>query len=604
MKSESKTICIVIALCVLASIVPACSATYDFEGIPFSVVATGEVNGDVLAYGTYGLRDPPVSLDFDIPSEIVWARTYVGVWGGTPRYTGWVSLTVNNGSSFRTDLFGSDDKNKNVYVTGYGVYWVTYDTTNMLRKGPNTITATTSRTEENNKLDGRIYTVVTLVVVKDPLGDTTRYWIAEGNEDLHGEGWSGLNPTVHENATVTIPGVDTSGVTSANLTLLYLTSGKGQPDYTRLNGNDLGNIVTDTAQYPAGARDIADETSFNAGYVSPIDSRYVDMEVFDVRKLIRSGNNVLLFERGRDLDGDGQIIASGEKPEGEDYLHPVLAMLALKKPRAVASTPDLMAEQVTISDAFAGGNATVTATIKNLGSATADPATVFFTVDGAAIANVEIPVEKSGIQKVSCTWTATAGTHTVAAEVRHTGDANSANNIARQEVMVGALPDLAASIGDPVREGGDDSTEQSPAGGGIAICAVVTGIFILFRRKPRHPVAALVFAVMIVLAAGVTVLPVTVSADDPVRSYTLPVTVKNLGGSDAGPFTISVYLDGEKVTIKDVTSGLAAGKELVAEIPVHTNPATHEIRVVIDEGGKVKDANLANNSATATLRFP
>lgn len=592
--------CLMIVACIL--IIPVCSALYDFEGLPLKVVANGEVDGDVLTFGTYGLRDPPVMLEFDVPSEIVWARTYIAVWGGTPRYTGWVGLTVNDGNARKTDLFGKDDMNANVYVTGYGVYWVTYDTTSQLVTGHNTLTATTSRTDPDNKLDGRVYTVVTVVVVKDSSGSTTRYWVAEGNENLHGEGWSGTSPTVHEEANITFSGVDPSGATSANLTTLYLASAKGQPDYTLLNGKDLGNIETDTSMYPAGARDIADETSFNAGHVSPIGSRYVDMEVFDVKNIIRTGDNRVVFQRGRDLNGDGVITASGEKPEGEDYLHPVLAMLTLKKPRAAATTPDLSIEKIVTENAYTGGTATITATVRNLGAATTEPATVIFSADGTEISSIGFTVDPSGLQQVTGSWIATTGTHSITAEVRHPKDTGSANNIARQEVTIGSLPDLSVSIGNPVQTGGDDGQQKSPSAPGLAICAAIIGALLLVGRRPGRP-AALALSLMIVLASG-AILPASVAADGDTRAYTLPVTVKNIGGSDAGAFTISVYLDGEKVTVKEITDGLAAGKELVVDIPLHTNPSTHEVRVVVDEDGKVKDADRANNSAAENARFP
>lgn len=69
----------------LMLLVPQGMAMYDFEGIPLKIAAQGEVTGDVLVFGSYGLRNPPITSEFDVPYEIQWARTYVGVWGGTPR---------------------------------------------------------------------------------------------------------------------------------------------------------------------------------------------------------------------------------------------------------------------------------------------------------------------------------------------------------------------------------------------------------------------------------------------------------------------------------------------------------------------------------------
>jgi subtilase family serine protease len=597
-------------LCLITLCIPFCSALYDFESIPFKIIATGEVTGDVLTFGQYGLQDPPVSLAFDVPYEVQWARTYVGVWGGTPRYTGWVGLEVNNGSVAKTNLFGKDDKNSNVYVTGYGVYWVAYDTTTQCQTGHNTLIATTSKNDPNNKLDGRIYAVVTVVVVKDSRGDSTRYWIAEGNENLHGEGWSGTTPTKHDETVLTIPVAGISGISSANLSVVYLASARGQPDYLLLNGQDLGSTVTDTKNYPTGARDIADETSFNAGYKTPVVSRYVDGEIFDVKNIVRSGNNEVKFQRGRDLNGDGEITESGEKPEGEDYLHPVFAMLVVKMPRSSSSGPDLSVKKVTLRDAYAGENAMISATLENLGAGTKSPVTVVFSIDGNEITSQTITLDQSGIQQVSAPWTATAGHHTIQVEARVAGDTDSANNIGKQEADIGALPDLVVSLNPPVKSGDTAQDQKSPLDSCLLIGALlITGMVVLKYRPPRQPPALLktfvgFSIILMVIGASIPLLVSPAAAQDSTRTYTLPVTIKNTGGSDAPAFAITVYLDSEKIALKDMGDGLKAGKEITAEIPVHTYPGSHQVRVVIDEAATLRDANRANNVAESTYTFP
>ena len=264
-----------------------CSAIYDFDGIPLEIIAQGEVPGRMHTYGVYGLDDPPTTLTFDLDGEVQWARTYVGVWGGTPRYTGWTDLTVNGRTLPRIKLYGSDDKSENVYATGYGVYWVAYDTTALLTSVKYTITADSSRFEPDNKLDGRIYSVITLAAVPDTSGITTQYRVAEGNQNLHGEGWdTSLHSTTLDECSVTFPASDIQGVQAASLTVKLLTSTRGEPSYLQFNSHDLGPDV-DYPGYPAGVKDIADETSFNAGYYNPIKSRYVDIEVFDVLSLLK-----------------------------------------------------------------------------------------------------------------------------------------------------------------------------------------------------------------------------------------------------------------------------------------------------------------------------
>ena len=146
-------LCVLIALVFITAPV---SAIYDFEGIPLRAAAQGEVQGDVLTFGTYGLTAPPIECTFSLPAKPVWARVYTGIWGGTERYTGWEEISVNNGVPARRDLFGKDDRNEETYVSGYGVYWVAHDCTDH-PGGKNTIKLTTSRGQPESRIDGRSY---------------------------------------------------------------------------------------------------------------------------------------------------------------------------------------------------------------------------------------------------------------------------------------------------------------------------------------------------------------------------------------------------------------------------------------------------------------
>ena len=73
--------------CITMMLVPCGSALYSFDGFPLTTVAQGQVDGQVFQYTIIGLQNSPRTLTFEIPAdaEIQWARTYVGVWGGTPR---------------------------------------------------------------------------------------------------------------------------------------------------------------------------------------------------------------------------------------------------------------------------------------------------------------------------------------------------------------------------------------------------------------------------------------------------------------------------------------------------------------------------------------
>ncbi|MCK4730829.1 MAG: DUF3344 domain-containing protein, partial [Methanophagales archaeon] len=137
-----------------------------------------------------GLSFPPYTQTFDMPDgTIKWARLWVGVWGGTEKYDGWLHVKLNNHDLGRTNLLGENDANQNVYCTGHGVYWVYYDVTGEAVSGLNTATANTSRSEPRNKLDGRVYGIALAAVYEDSSKPKVEYWIADGNVNLYGKGW-------------------------------------------------------------------------------------------------------------------------------------------------------------------------------------------------------------------------------------------------------------------------------------------------------------------------------------------------------------------------------------------------------------------------------
>jgi subtilase family serine protease len=317
------------------------------------------------------------------------------------------------------------------------------------------------------------------------------------------------------------------------------------------------------------------------------------------------------FQRGRDLTGDGVITESGEKPEGEDYLHPVFAMLTIHKPRTQTSGPDLSVKQVTLKDAYAGENATISATLENLGAGTKSPVTLLFSIDGNPIGSQTITLEQSGIQQVSAPWTAIAGHHTIQVEAQIAGDTNNTNNIVKQEADIGGLPDLKVSLNPPVKSGDTAQDQKSPLDSSLLVGAlVITGIVTLKKyRPPRKPPACLktvigLSLIILVIGAGIPLVASPAAAAENTRTYTLPVMIKNIGGSDATAFAVTVYLDGEKIAIQDFVEGLKAGKEITADIPVHTTPGSHQVRVVADETATLRDSNRANNVAESIYIFP
>jgi len=173
-----------------------CLATYNFEGTPeqdeLVETTSGTVKGGLYVDGGDGLGQTPYVQEFNVPGDSVkWARIYVGVWGGKETNTGTLDLSVNGKEFESLELEGIEDKgddeaqNPAIYCAGHGVYWVAYDAGTNLSNGPVTVEARTG-----GKIDGRIYGIVLVAVYEDKEGQDTKYWVEEGNINLHSKGGS------------------------------------------------------------------------------------------------------------------------------------------------------------------------------------------------------------------------------------------------------------------------------------------------------------------------------------------------------------------------------------------------------------------------------
>lgn len=569
-----------------------CSAHYSFEGIPLEVVAQGSIQGEVVQSSSFGVSSPPTTHQLTLEREPVWARVYTGIWGGTERYKGWAMVDINGRNQGKITLYGSDDTNEGVYASGHGVYWIAADATGDLVQGSNTVTVTTSRGEPDNKLDGRVYGIFIVALLEDPSGPVVSYRIAEGNENLHGEGWAGTNPTRNDRCELIIDGVDPKTATASDLTIVLIASTWGQPDYLLFNGRDLGNPAGPAEDYLPGACDIGNERSMDASGGEGIDTRYADIEIFDVTGLLKEKNEVV-FERGRDLDGDGIINTAGLPAEGEDYIHPVIAILTIE--REEAFPPDLSVGPITVMNAYEGEYATINTVIQNTGLVPAGPAEAIFSVDGVPVDSLPVPVGYLGIYPVEGSWQATAGKHEISVSVSCPDDAVQSNNLASRSITVGTPPDLAVSIGEPRKQGAVATPAQ---GMPFPFAGALGGAVLLFcwlHRKGKPGIRA----PAVLLIAGIvalSVVPVISGADSGITQYTIPVTILNSGGSDAPPFFLSFYLDGEKVVEHEVSEGIAAGGTVEVSVPILTGSGRHTIRVVADERHEIQDQNRADNS--------
>ncbi|WAI00275.1 DUF3344 domain-containing protein [Methanogenium organophilum] len=596
----SRTMFVLLIIGCLACTIPAVSALYTFEGIPLTVTAQGEVEGDILTFGTYGLSEPPVDVTFTLPADPTWARVYTAVWGGTEQYSGWTAITINNIKQTKFTLYGEDDIQENVYSSSHGTYFIATDASDLLHSGKNTVRVTTSRGEEGNSLDGRVYAVMVVAAVPTVDGHVTQYWVAEGNENLHGEGWAGTNPTRKDSASCSFTDARTGGVTEASLTTLMLASNEGQPDYISFNGADLGSPLSSGGDGPS-PYDVSNEISFDATGGDGTPSRYVDCEVFDVTGAFGTTNTVT-FERGRDLTGDGAMDTTGDVIEAEDYIHPVCAILTAERD-GTAGGPVFVAEEPVAENAYDGEEAMARVTVRNYGFFSADPVQVTVLLDGTPVGEEEIAIGPDGIGEASVSWTASSGTYALSATVEGGG---SVVTSPVKTLTIGTLPDLSVQAAQPVRADASGTAPEattSPAPLLSALLGIGCAGAALLRGRTKNTIAVvLCIACLLMIPAGeILATPASAAA---FAEYTLPVTVTNGGGSDVQECMITVYLDGEKAAVRLLDEGVPAHGSRTTWIPLFTTPGTHQVTVMVNEDQTIKESSYTNNRKEDSFAFP
>ncbi|MEA2032237.1 MAG: DUF3344 domain-containing protein [Euryarchaeota archaeon] len=605
------TIAFLLGITGILLLVQVSGASYAFDGVPYpdklDLVAHGTFNGGVYVGESHALDFPPCTRTFAVPEdvEVKWARLYVGVWGGTERYTGWVHTTLNGHDLGKTVLLGENDDNSNVYCTGHGVYWVYYEVTDEVSPRLNTAIADTSRGERGNKLDGRVYSIILVAIYEDKSVPGATYWVADGNVNLHGRGWAGTMPTTNNFASVTFKGAINHGnVENANLTVIYLTGNLGEPDYLEFNG------------YGVGGDDVA-----NSGD----DKTYgIDLKTFDVTKYIQAENSVL-FLRGKDINGDGEIEVDDEgKREGEHYLHPVLAVLIARHKTTEKTLPDFSLELALPKNLTEGENM-LTAVVNNYGRLFEDDFVLKVSVDGSEIYSEVVRMDASGIEKLAIPWNATHGTHTINAEVdanNKVQESNENDNVFILDAYVMRKPDLSVKILTPIAENGKaknaSSTSTSTAtrtkvssvilGGGV-ILILPLFVFILWNGKRGKISWGLIFVVLtvaLILSGCVDKHPVEQETEagtgTSMLSYSIPVEIKNEGEAAAMNFKLSLYVDGEKSVTKKIDK-LEGGEFITEELSIVVAEGKHSIRAVVDEKGVVKEFRRDNNADEITFDF-
>lgn len=582
----------IISISLLVSI-PLALARYSYEGIPFATDAQGTFQGEVYIDGGHGLGFSPYSQNFDVPEgTVLWARLYIGVWGGTGNYEGWIQPEFNGQKLGQIQLSGISDENKNVYCAGHGVYWVAYDVSNVTENGENTVDILTSTGEPGKKMDGRIYGTVLAAACENPEAPMVSYQLLTGNINLHGKGWSETTEEVNDRADVNFStGQALSNIDAANLSVVYLTGSKGLPDYLEFNGKTLGvpprYLV---GQYGENVRDIANEISCDTSENEGMSSGYFDLEHIDVLGYLKS-NNSAAFVRGFDINGDGKL----DDQEGEDYLHPVLAALVLTSQDTESVLPDLYPEmKISEKELVDGKPVEISFTINNPGGICEGNCTAIFLVDGNEVSTVPVQIGAAGVYRSrSILWPGVKGEHRLALSLDpedRIKESSDRNNNYELDILVRSAPELSVSLGEPAK------IEEKETSSASAIFLAILALFGVRRKKPVFLLLIILF-IIAVFSGCVEETHATGKA-----AYSIPIKITNTGEASARNFDVNLYLDGKSVTVLSIPE-LGGQTSVDEKIRITSQGGEHTLNVRVDENNHITESDENNNEFETSCTF-
>ncbi|HDN65620.1 MAG TPA: DUF3344 domain-containing protein, partial [Methanosarcinales archaeon] len=227
----------ILAVTLILSSIPVASAQYASDGFNLGTIRHDTVVGGVYVDGGHGVGTSPYTEVFtDVPSDLLFARLYVGVKGGTKEATGWVSVVFNGHDLETISLAGLNDTNPEVYCSGNGEYWIYYDVAEYVAGGnDNTATITTG-----GKIDGRVKGTALVTVYRDSAETSKEYWICEGNINLNYR-------TEHDCETVAFERMfgSSDDLKSATLWTMYLSGNEDVNDTLSFNSHLIAEDAAD-----------------------------------------------------------------------------------------------------------------------------------------------------------------------------------------------------------------------------------------------------------------------------------------------------------------------------------------------------------------------
>lgn len=214
---------------------------------------------------------------------------------------------------------------------------------------------------------------------------------------------------------------------------------------------------------------------------------------------------------------------------------------------AAAAEVDLVLDELAASPEapIDGENVTLEATVENEGNVASNTTTVRFFVNGSAFgADVDVPSLAPGENATvsSATWTAVEGEHTIRAFVdpaRDIDESDETNNDVERPLTVAS--DEANLLVDEI------------------------------ELSPEDP--------------------------EPGEHVAFGATVANEGHSDAGPFNVSVLVDGEEVSNHTVESLGAGNETTVTSDAWNATEGDHTVRIVLDTEDAVNESDEDDNTA-------